>query len=407
MVNVEYSQSQINRARAAVAALFFTNGALYANVAPRFPEIKLTLGLSDTIYGFCIAAFALGALVAGLGAGVLNRHFGAPMVAAVSTALTGVAVLLVGLAPVGAAFAGGMFLAGAMDAITDVAQNDHGLKVQTEMGRSIINGFHATWSIGAVTGGAMAAAAIAMNLPVYIHLAGSAILFTMVAIVAKRFCLPEHLHHHAKPSAGGQPPPERPKLTGGLTGQRIALLVAITGITMASTMVEDLGSSWASLYLRDSLGLPGAIAAFGLISVAGSQFIGRLLGDVMVDRWGVVAMARSGGLLVAFGLGLPLFFPSPDLTFMGFMAAGFGVATLVPSAFHAADQIPGLTPGTGLTIVAWLMRVIFLATPPLIGVIADHTSLRLALGLIPIIGLATVLLAPVLDPAKGQTHADS
>ena len=35
------------RARGAVAALFLTNGALFANLLPRYPEIKLALGLDN------------------------------------------------------------------------------------------------------------------------------------------------------------------------------------------------------------------------------------------------------------------------------------------------------------------------------------------------------------------------
>ncbi|WP_336248861.1 MFS transporter [Stomatohabitans albus] len=396
-LRMQVGQARINQARWAVAALFFTNGALYANVAPRFPEIKTALGLSDAVYGLSIAAFAAGALIAGLGAGALNQRWGAPLVATVSTALSGLALLFVGIASVPWAFAGGLFLAGAMDAITDVAQNDHGLRVQDAAGRSILNSFHATWSIGAVSGGAMAGAAIALGLPLHLHLTLSFLVFTGIAIIAKHFCLPPALIAAAK-----QPTDEPATRIGGLSAPRIALLIAISAITVGSTVVEDLGSSWASLYLHESLGLPGSIAAFGLVAVAGAQFVGRLLGDRMTDRLGPVLMARIGGGLVALGLGSALLLPSAPLTFLGFMAAGFGIATLVPSAFHAADQIPGLTPGTGLTIVAWLMRVTFLLTPPVVGAIADTTTLRLALGLIPIIGVLTVLIAPVLSPSQGQ-----
>src|SRR5690606_19958801 len=79
---------------------------------------------------------------------------------------------------------------GAADAITDVAQNAHGLRVKRGFGRSIINSFHAIWSIGAVLGGSMASVAIATGLPIGIHLVISAILFGAVSLVALRLCLP-------------------------------------------------------------------------------------------------------------------------------------------------------------------------------------------------------------------------
>ena len=51
------------RARAAVAALFLTNGALFANLLPRLPEIKAALGLENAAYGLAVAAFPAGAVL--------------------------------------------------------------------------------------------------------------------------------------------------------------------------------------------------------------------------------------------------------------------------------------------------------------------------------------------------------
>jgi len=46
------------RARVAIGALFLTNGALFANLLPRYPEIKDDLHLSNAAYGVAIAASA-------------------------------------------------------------------------------------------------------------------------------------------------------------------------------------------------------------------------------------------------------------------------------------------------------------------------------------------------------------
>jgi hypothetical protein len=83
-------------------------------------------------------------------------------------------------------------------------------------------------------------------------------------------------------------------------------------------------------------------------------------------------------------------------TIAGFGIAGFGVATLVPAAMTAADALPGLAPGTGLTVVTWLMRIGFLASPPVVGVIADATELRVGLLVVPLAGLVVLLVAGVL-----------
>ena len=47
------------RARAAVAALFFVNGALTGNLVPRFPDIKADLGLSNTAFGSALGAYPI------------------------------------------------------------------------------------------------------------------------------------------------------------------------------------------------------------------------------------------------------------------------------------------------------------------------------------------------------------
>ncbi len=165
------------RARAAVAVLFFTNGALFANLLPRYPQIKADLGIGNTAYGLAVAAFPAGAIAAGLAAGVLVRRLGSARVAVAGTLLTAAGTLAAGLAQSVAVFAAALFLAGAMDAVTDVAQNAHALRVQRRYGRSLINSFHAIWSVGAVTGGCMAAAAIALDLSRGQHLLVSGVLF--------------------------------------------------------------------------------------------------------------------------------------------------------------------------------------------------------------------------------------
>jgi MFS family permease len=117
----------------------------------------------------------------------------------------------------------------------------------------------------------------------------------------------------------------------------------------------------------------------------------------MVDRWGQRAVAQAGGLIITAGMAAALAFPSVPGTIAGFAAAGFGSATLVPAAMHAADELPGLRPGTGLTVLSWLMRVGSLASPIVVGTIADAESLRVGLLTVPVAGLAAVVLAQVLS----------
>jgi len=384
--------AQDRRARVAVAALFLTNGALFANLLPRYPEIKSDLHLSNAIYGAAIAAFSGGALVAGLAAAALIRRFHSSRVAVAGTIGIAVFVIIAALATSPLALAAALFVAGASDAITDVAQNAHGLRVQRNYGRSIINSFHAVWAVGAILGGLMGAGAIAIHMPRATHLSIAGAVFSAVVVIAYPYLLrgPDHDDHPSARSAG----------RGGAGIAVYATLVALVVIAIAGATVEDAGSSWATLYLRDSLGAPGAVAVFGYVALVGFMFVGRMTGDRLVDRFGERAVVRAGGFVAAAGMGAALAFPSVPGTIAGFAAAGLGVATLIPAAMHGADQLPGMRPGTGLTAVTWLMRIGFFGAPLLVGVVADATSLRVGLLSVPVSGVVVIALAGALSARR-------
>jgi MFS family permease len=384
--------AQDRRARVAVAALFLTNGALFANLLPRYPEIKSDLHLSNAIYGAAIAAFSGGALVAGLAAAALIRRFHSSRVAVAGTIGIAVFVIIAALATSPLALAAALFVAGASDAVTDVAQNAHGLRVQRNYGRSIINSFHAVWAVGAILGGLMGAGAIAIHMPRATHLSIAGVVFSAVVLIAYPYLLrgPDHDDHPSARSAD----------RGGAGIAVYATLVALVVIAIAGATVEDAGSSWATLYLRDSLGAPGAVAVFGYVALVGFMFVGRMTGDRLVDRFGERAVVRAGGFVAAAGMGVALAFPSVPGTIAGFAAAGLGVATLIPAAMHGADQLPGMRPGTGLTAVTWLMRIGFFGAPLLVGVVADATSLRVGLLSVPVSGVVVIALAGALSARR-------
>lgn len=384
-------------ARAATATLFAINGALFANLLPRYPEIKADLAMSNTVLGLTVAAFPAGALLCGPVAGVLIRRFGSARVAVYTGVLLGVFLLAAALAPVPALLAAALLAAGGADAITDVAQNAQGLAVQRRYGRSIINSLHATWSVGAVTGGLMGALAVAAGIPRGAQLGIAAAAFGALCLLMLPLLLPAEQDGTERVVTG-----EAGGAAGSGTRLRASrlLLVVLAVIAVAGAAVEDIGSSWAAVYLHDVLVVPEATAAFGYIALVGGQFVGRVLGDRMVDRFGEANVVRAGGLLAAAGMGAALAFPGVPGTIAGFGAAGFGVAAVIPAAFHRADELSGLRAGTGLTVVSWTMRLGFMCGPPAVGMIADAVGLRFGLLVVPIAGLAIALCAPVLAPRR-------
>ena len=389
----------LRRARAAVSAVFFVNAVLFANLVPRLPEIKDGLSLSNAELGTAIAAAPVGALLSGLLAPALIQRLGSARVASFGLVGSAVTVALLPLAPGWAALAGLMLLAGALDSVIDVAQNVHGFRVQRAYGRSIVNAFHGVWSVGAVVGGLLGAAAAGLGVPLPLHLAGTGAVFAVVAVVAHRFLLP------GREDAERPAPPGAPDGGAGTSRRRrpplraFAPLAALGVLAACGAFVEDAGFSWGALYLRGEVGADAATAGMAFVAMSVAMTLGRLTGDRVVDRLGQRRVALAGGVAIAGGMGLALAVPAVGTTVLGFALAGLGVATLVPAVMHAADELPGLPHGVGLTAVSWLLRVGLLVSPALVGVVADAASLRVALLGVVLAGLGVLAFGRVLDGA--------
>jgi MFS family permease len=380
---------------------------VYSTVVPRYPEIKDELDLTNAALGTAVGSFALGALLAGLLASVLVTRYSSSRVATGGMLLLAVVVASIAVVPTWVALAAVLFVAGGLDAIVDVAQNAHGLRVQRRYGRSIVNSFHGTWSIGAVTGGLLGALAAGLNVPVGRHLAVSAVAVTVVVLVG-------HRHLLSGPDTAEREPEPQPAVgqrSAGTAGSRRTdavtrrALLLLGVLAACGAVVEDAGSSWGALYLRSGLGTATGTAGLAFVALQSAMTVGRLLGDRVVDRHGERAVVRTGGVVTAASMGAALVVATPATAIAGFALAGLGVAVLVPATMHAADELPGLAPGAGLTVVSWLLRVGFLVSAPLVGLVADATSLRHGLLGVVAAGLVVAVLGRVL-PGRRRRPAD-
>ncbi len=383
--------ARLRAARTAVAACFFINAVLFANLVPRLPEVKDRLDLTNATLGAALAALPLGSLVSALASAALMRRFGSARVASWGLVVLAAAVWGAAVAPSWWLLAAALFVAGALDAVVDVAQNAHGLRVQRAYDRSILNAFHGVWSIGAVAGGLLGSAAAGLRVPLGVHLGAVAVVFAGLALLARRRMLPGPDRDDAVAGTG---PEEVPR--GGIRAA-LPALAALGTLAIAGAFVEDAGSSWSALYLRGEIAVGAATAGLGFVALQGAMTVGRLTGDRVVDRFGQRRVARAGGVLIAVGMGLALALPSLATTLVGFALAGLGVATLVPAVYAAADELPGLRHGVGLTLVNWLLRIGFLLSPPLVGAIADAVSLRVGLLTVVVAGVLTLVLGRVLS----------
>ena len=120
------------------------------------------------------------------------------------------------------------------------------------------------------------------------------------------------------------------------------------------------------------------------------------------SRPGAEALIRRGALLSAAGVAGALLIGDPIAATLGFALVGFGIAAMVPVVFRAASEVDGVAPGVGIAAAATTGYFGFLVAPPIIGGIAELTSLPVALGLLVILSLVMVVLAPRVRTAPGS-----
>ena len=365
------------RARLAVSGLFLLNGVVFANIVSRYPELKSTLGLSNIQFGIAVAAYPLGALIAGTLGGVLLARWGSARVAWVSTVLLCANLLLIGFAQNVWMLGAGFALAGALDACADVAENAQGLRVERLFGRSVLNFMHG-WSVGPVLGGIMGAAALGLQVPTGWHLTTVAVAFIALALTAARSLL------GGPDERSGQVGSARPKLRA----TAIRTLIALGLIGASTNIMEDVGATWSGLYLTTELRGVAAIATFGFVALQSSQTLGRFLGDGLVTRFGDRLVARVGAAVAGLAMSVALILPGVVTTIAALAVVGLGIGTLIPGAIRTAEALPGVSHGVGIAWVATTTRVALLVSPPLIGAFADLFSLRVALGAAPIARVA-------------------
>ncbi len=384
-------------ARLAISVLFFANGALIASVVPRLPAIKTSLGLSNAELGAAVAALPVGGLIAGGLVGMLIARFGSGRSAAFSGVLCCLVIAGIGLAPSLLALAAVYFVLGVFDATMDASMNTHGLVVQRAYGRSILQGFHGTWSLGGMAAGALGAAAAGIGVPVAAHLAIVGLVLALIILATSGPLLAGRSQQEPDRSQVAAGPSERMHAGNAPRLLRILLPVAMLGIMTA--IAQAAASTWSAVYLTESLGLSAGVAAIAFVLYAASMTVGRLVNDRFVDRLGAIAMVRMGALMAAAGLVLaiaagPLHLPV--IAFAGFAAIGLGTSPMFPVMITAAGTRPGITAGYGVALAAWLVRIGMVVAPTLIGLAADSASLGAAFVIPLVTVLVMIPLAPIL-----------
>ena len=108
----------------------------------------------------------------------------------------------------------------------------------------------------------------------------------------------------------------------------------------------------------------------------------------------------ASGIIISAGLYSAILFPYLIPCTIAFMVVGFGVSNVVPIIFNVAGNNQKVPTGIALTLVSSISFIGFLIGPPLIGFIAELTSLKYSFAIIGIFGIFITVLVSSLKIFK-------
>jgi MFS family permease len=383
------------RARLATNAVFFVHAAVFASWTPYIPAVKSALGLSDASLGIALLGCPVGSVGAMLVAGaVVSRRGSATVMRA-----TLVGYLLVPACLGLADSTAGLFVVlacwGAFLGSLDMAMNAHAGGVEQRYGRSIFASFHAWWSLGAFVGTGLGAGSVALGIPLPWHLLGMGLVSAVCVLPLTGWSLPAHADPTAAPAAGGR-----------RFARPTPVLIGLGMIAFFSLLAEGAAADWSAVYLRDTLFLPPGPSGLGYAAFAGAMFVGRLVGDHLIDRMGPRAVVQAGTALAGLTLAAGLVAGRPAAAIGGFAVLGLGLSLVVPAVFSASTRVPGTPAAPALALTTTFGWAGYLCGPPLIGLVAARFTLPVALGMVAVLCLVMTALAGMVSMRAADTTAE-
>jgi MFS family permease len=356
------------------------------------PALSDRVAATPGVLGLALLAPALGSVVAMPLVGRLLPGRSSRTFCRVAVASLMAAILLPPLARSVPVLAGALFVVGVANSTLDLVMNAQGVSIERRLRRPILSSLHATFSFGGFAGAALGALAAALTIPPLLHLAAASVLFGIPGLIAIGPLLVRDEDADAR----------APRLRWSRVPSRLLLLGTACFFCL---MAEGGASDWSAKLVRDELAGSAALGAIAYAVFSIAMGTGRLIADQLWTRWGSAGLLRRCGALAAVGFAAGLALGTAQTAIAGFAALGLGLAGVVPTLFRAAADEPGVSTGPALATVSSLGYLGFLAGPPLIGGVAQLTSLRLASGLLVLAGLIFMLLAPSAAPREGRSTA--
>ncbi|MFE3610436.1 MFS transporter [Streptomyces goshikiensis] len=371
------ADARLRRGRGSLGFAFFAQGVTFALLVTRIPAIQDRYGISDGLLPAFLAAVPVLAGVASVATEHLVKRVPPALVLRWAQPLVLLSLLGVGagtqLWHVAVALGAFGLSVGALDA----SMNMLGVSLQRAYGRSIMLGFHASYSLGGIVGASAAWAGAHWHLSLLTGYFPAVAVLLPLVFYGSRFYV-GHL-------GGGEVVPEK-----GLGAGGFRLLLPLCLVMACAYIGDSTVSNWSAKYLQDVLGGSEQLATVPYNVYMVTTLIGRAVGDVGVRRFGAVAVVRAGTVVAAGGFAVVAAAPGAWTGMLGFTLLGIGLCVIVPQTFAAAGR---LFPGASDTAIARLNifnYVGFLIGSPLVGGIGDAWSYRGAM-LVPM-GLVLVTL---------------
>ena len=362
-----------------MTVIFFIHGMLFASWTAHIPQIERSLGLSDAGLGLALLGAPVGSVAAILVVAPLLTRVGSRRVIPVTLVGYALAGIAVGLARSPAGLLAALALWGVFQGSLDVAMNTQGIAAQTALGRPIMSGLHASWSLGSFAGAGLGALAVAIGVSLTDQLLVLGPLAGLLALGMPGALLVDRRPPQAEPAAR-----ERRVLVH-------PVVLILGAIALADMLCEGAAADWSAVYLRTATGAAPGIAGLGYAVFSATMVAGRLSGDRLLARRSPRVILPPLAALATAGMIVALVVPNPAVALVGLAALGAGLSMVIPTTFSAAGRLSGVPTATAIATVSGIGWVGFVGGPPLIGRLAGLVSLPVALGLVPLLTAAIAL----------------
>jgi len=371
----------IRRIRRANAVYFFISGFGYSSWTSRIPGIKESLKLNDAHFGTLLFMMPVGLILTMPFTGKLLDHYKSRRIMLIGTIMYNVVLAFLGFSAYIWMLGSLLFFFGSSRNLMNLSINAQAIGVQALYKRSIMSSFHAIWSLAGFGGAAIGYFMVTLNIIPAWHLLGVSLILSTLSFYYYGDCLDQQPDHNHKRSIFSLPS----------KGMLVFSLICFTSMACENTMYD-----WSGIFIRQVLHGSKAIAtvAFAVYMIA--MTTGRFIGDRMADRFGIRRVLAASGALISAGFCITVFSPYLALTLVGYLLTGFGVSCVVPFVFSLAGKIPMSNPGAALASVSSLGYLGFLLVPPMIGYVAQATSLRVSFAIMAVMGVLMIRLSSAI-----------